>query len=223
MQFPNFDPFESGLGVAHDILEHYSDPTGGTNVSGEIWALGHALFVRKFYQLRNGIEDGIALDITSLFEETLRGEYGSEFVSCNCAPPSHWMDEVFLGIMRKAFESIVTDGEAEEKLTVKNLKACIDWFRVGYTAAEERYGEGNTLSALSLFVELEEIFKKTIYGAYVGKVMEVYHDIDEFACHVIVRDEYDFYDDDENELEPETWSTRNWAHENIEELETVEP
>lgn len=140
--YPNGYPL-SGMGVAHDILEHFPNDEG--EAEGEFMALGASYRIRgeTGYFQRNGNVNSPARHLSSdfpmIFDVTEQQRGSTRIKPCpRKARVEPEVLEVFKEIMAYAKEELV-EQEREDVLHEEDEQHIINWMALGYVKAGQRY------------------------------------------------------------------------------------
>lgn len=173
--YPQGDPL-GGMGVAHDILEHFPKDDGGAE--GEFMALGASLFIRgeSGYFQRNGrvhsAEENLASDFPEIWNHMVYEDRRTHVKPCGSVRDEDLMERcreiVRLGVreLREREHDQIPDREARERMA--------RWFAKGYKKAERRYRQhGAYAMAYQLFSPIEEQAERCLKYADEGMVLTV--------------------------------------------------
>jgi len=188
--YPNGDPL-GGMGVAHDILEHFPNDDGGAE--GEFMALGCSYRLRgeTGYMQRNGNvnrpEVHLASDFEMIFQaiEEMNGH-------TRIKPCPHTVDlddeviDAFREIVRLAKKNF-RDNEWPNPIDPRDEKSIVAWMAYGYHKAGVRY-EGHEFYDLAyrLFNTIEERADVLLKGAEEGMKLIVRVDVPEYEAHLVL-------------------------------------
>ncbi len=182
----NFEPF-TGMGTAHDCLEHFSGDNG--EINQEIEALACALWIRgqgNYWSIkgnRNSPEQNIASDFTF----TLWRLYENEEVYKK-APRTKRLDisyensiQEVIKLVKRNFRSEFEEEFEEISKTekfhffVNNIEG---WLRIGFRKAIKKYPKVH--DACYLFMQIEKIADNTLKHAEEGDELEIVYDLKRF-------------------------------------------
>lgn len=143
----------SGMGVAHDVMEHHWNDDG--SVRDEIMALGAALYVRgeEYWNGRffSNPGDQISPDLIDLFHSWLGGDYLPHPGRTLKLPD----DEE--GWIEKACENVAKELDCEEASEVKEfVEKARGWLRKGFRQAALRYRNAKKFELPYIFMQIEK-------------------------------------------------------------------
>lgn len=162
---PGFDPL-SGLAVAHDILEHFSD--GSDTIHDELQAFGAMIWIRG---------DGGEWESSSVVGRVLAEEFwellahikdGARLQEAPCTRPAEkFAEEAIAASLDKCTSE---DFTPERKATFRN------WLRRGYSRAKRRYYNHYSNDVCWLFKEIEKEADHALEESEPGYRMAVHVD-----------------------------------------------
>lgn len=155
---PHFEPI-GGMGVAHDLLEHF--PNDGGDLEGELMALGASLYVRNMdeYYANKGVHDtDPASHISSEFVQQchLLGD-AYTLRAINTRPlRDEYVESCIQNIVTRGRRLVHADvGAFPVWLKTGHKAALVGWLRAGYRAAAQRYRRHKQYNVLHAFVTIE--------------------------------------------------------------------
>lgn len=172
--YPNGDPL-GGMGVAHDILEHFPGDKG--DAEGEFQALGAALFIRgeSGYFQRNGnvcsTEEHLSADIPEILANHVYRDGRSSFRPC-----VKTTDKNLLETCRRIVELGTEEIEKEQEVfpSPSQQEHIAHIIASGYKRAAKRYRQHDSGAiAFRLFKEIEEQADRALKKAEEGAVFTV--------------------------------------------------
>lgn len=143
----------TGMGIAHDILEHFPKDEG--TEEDELLALGAALYIRgngNYWNQRIGPEEQLAPDFVTLYRTNPRllspgrttklGAYVEEWITKN---------------LERFEKELLSDWEDVDASGVESwVSAARGWLRRGYRRAARRYKATDPYTLVSMFRYIEE-------------------------------------------------------------------
>ena len=165
---PHFDPLQ-GMGIAHDMLEHFADDDG--TLAGELQALGASLYVRDgegYYGYKGSMRTDPSEHISAEFLQQVyyTRERGETHLP---RPPKHrpceeHVENWILNIVRKARTQLIEElgpDELPEWITSTEQRHYFrGWLRHGYCRAVKRYRRHSKHDMLCVFMEIENAVDK---------------------------------------------------------------
>lgn len=163
----NADPL-SGMGVAHDILEHYPGAGADMSVDGELMALGASFYVREYTKNMHSLGANAAADLPDIMRNVWDGYMRLGDPGRTVPIKAEYEIDNALEAFRKEAEcdvDIYSNFNNEQALRIRG------WMRKGYRLAAKRWK--NCGSMRSLFDEIEAEADKRLKHAELGERLTV--------------------------------------------------
>lgn len=185
------DPL-TGMGVAHDLLEHGPDDVC------EWQGLGGSVYVRgeDYYHQRVGNPDA-AENIGSEFRNLFYLWEGADIPDPGRTLPlrDEWAEELIQNAVQGGCKGL-RDEESENRDVThwtrsENRQRMIGWMRRGYRAAKRRYRRINRFRLLEAFCSIERVADETLkhYADYLGSEVRLTCDIETARTIIAVEGE----------------------------------
>lgn len=140
-----FDPVREGVGLAHDVLEHFN-PTD-TSIEGEFLAFGSMLYLRGEPDWWSGVHASVtdpgwamSSDIAHFVAKTVKRD------NSVATPPrhnklGHEVEEIVTSTYLHAMRELryEADGTGQHWQMRAELRKALGWMRVGYRKANRRW------------------------------------------------------------------------------------
>lgn len=205
---PGFDPL-GGMGVAHDVLEHFADSTDSP--ADEFQALGASFFVRRehYYHYKypyasfgrtvcpgENVASGDLVEIANhiIHERMPLAEPPATRKTESDAEP--WI----ANFIKEATASLpvnmgMEDGEPDELAELKEIiRKAAGWLRIGYRRAARRFKDGVGWCpedrALGMFMTIEREAAECLKHAEIGDSMTVHFCIRSGKAECLVETAY---------------------------------
>jgi len=163
--YPQGDPL-GGMGVAHDILEHFPKDDG--SAEGEYMALGASLFIRGQggYPMNGTSEQNIASDLPTV--------WGVQSYVRDCALSK---DPDLMERAREAVGHFRKEGtymDRDQRPSEESYERIARWIAKGYQRARKRYAkQGASRITWDLFKPIEDAAEKALKYADEGMILTV--------------------------------------------------
>jgi hypothetical protein len=184
-RFPNFNA-SSGLGVAHDTLEHFANDD--ESLAAEMRALGAMIYLRGeggYFVNRNSRtpEANIGADIAHFLEELSNGDHSDygDFPTpprtCSLNDNANEMLEVGLKEGKKVFIIEMAFQDDSERYSNHDVDLWLDkmrgWMRIGYRKAVKRYHHNCPYETAYLFERIQKEVDARHKRADLGEILTV--------------------------------------------------
>lgn len=185
---PGFDPV-GGLGVAHDILEHF--PGGDSSPADEFMALGAALIIRGdqgYWHQRTPFNPHphkhVASDFPEILSHVVWGDM--DLADPGRTKPVEDYDYLIIDTIKEARRLLNSEYEEDERARyVKLLWPALGWMRRGMRKAMARYRGQRMDWALYTFIGIEKEVNRITKDAQLGDKIEVRVDVKNGSWDVV--------------------------------------
>lgn len=183
----NYYPCESGLLMAHDLLEHKSNLTG--SIEDELMAFGAAYYIRYeteyfAHKIYNTFETIFDNDIAYIIENNFRYILDNKLVNFKFDKNNQHIIKSFIAVIDNANKRIEHYYNKFNTLPKIYYNFFTYWMYKGYKWAQKRYL--NNYNICDLFTQIESKF---FNPEYEGQVLKVKIDI--LNHEVILEDNYE--------------------------------
>lgn len=179
------DPF-SGMGTAHDMLEHFPRDKGSTEE--ELMALGASFFVRDFggYHAQKGSRNsnpGYHMGPDIADQQGYKSDRGEGMAlrdpgrTTACEEIDEFIAEALKEARKESYER--NDGKIPMYLHKSEEKKIYGWMRKGYRKAVRRYKGMKSWHVCHVFMLIEEAVDKFLkHCEDYGQKVKIYVDVD---------------------------------------------
>ena len=165
---PHFEPI-GGMGVAHDMLEHFRDDPG--TLSGELEALGASLFVRgehyysdKGQYVREPWQNISGEFIQQVYHCENRDEYELRDGGNHRKLDDEWAEDQIRKTVREGFRLVRSDLDDDRLPTWltrwDRRRILMGWMRRGFRRARRRYAKARDGMVTYTFRQIEDRVEK---------------------------------------------------------------
>lgn len=192
---PAFDPL-GGMGVAHDILEHWPNDDSTT---GELQALGASMVVRDFeqyYAERGQLEPSpgrnFSIEVADLIIKIRNGEWVPLRPIAKLPAVEERAKAEIQACIEHVKEYYISDRDGDFILTLEEEFAIRAWLATGFNRALRRYKDTDRYNLLRAFQHIERKADKALEHAYEGAEMTVRVMWGEHLCPETIKVDYNF-------------------------------
>lgn len=187
---PKFNALDSGFGMAHDVLEHFSDKD--SSIQGEFLAFGSMLYLRAesdYWSNENSRVTDAAIIMAGDVARFLQDVYHEDGVPA--APKTRKLDSELEEILSSIAVLTVEDladyfngDDLDEARVQTMLTNALDWMRRGYRKAAKRFNM-QPWERYTLFSMVERECERVMKQGDFNDVLEISVDIK--RCRVQAR------------------------------------